>query len=298
MFLKYNIVRNVVMNFREELKNKKRIVIKVGSSSLVHQSTGELDLVKVERLIRVLSDLKNQGKDVVLVSSGAVTVGCKTLGLNKRPEILSMIQACAAIGQGELMMLYQKLFMEYNHKAAQVLLTFDVITSAERRKNAENTLKQLLDLDIIPVVNENDTVATEEIEFGDNDTLSAIVSTLINADLLILLTDIDGFYTDNPHKNKHAKRLSVIEEINDELLDMAKGTVTRYGTGGMYTKIAAARIATHAGADMAIIDSSDLNIISDLLNGEDVGSLFTADISRDFDIMDFILNKRYLERTV
>ena len=188
--------------------------------------------------------------------------------------------------------------MEYNHKAAQVLLTFDVITSAERRKNAENTLKQLLDLDIIPVVNENDTVATEEIEFGDNDTLSAIVSTLINADLLILLTDIDGFYTDNPHKNKHAKRLSVIEEINDELLDMAKGTVTRYGTGGMYTKIAAARIATHAGADMAIIDSSDLNIIGDLLNGEDVGSLFTADVSRNFDIMDFILNKRYLERTV
>ena len=140
------------MNFREELKNKKRIVIKVGSSSLVHQSTGELDLVKVERLIRVLSDLKNQGKDVVLVSSGAVTVGCKTLGLNKRPEILSMIQACAAIGQGELMMLYQKLFMEYNHKAAQVLLTFDVITSDERRMNAQNTLKQLLDLDIIPIV--------------------------------------------------------------------------------------------------------------------------------------------------
>ena len=284
------------MDFRSELKNKKRIVVKVGSSSLVHKETGELDLVKVERLIRVLSDLKNQGKDVVLVSSGAVTVGCKTLGLNKRHEILSMIQACAAIGQGELMMLYQKLFLEYNHKAAQVLLTFDVITSAERRKNAENTLKQLLDLDIIPVVNENDTVATEEIEFGDNDTLSAIVSTLINADLLILLTDIDGFYTDNPHKNKNAKRLSVIENITDELLDMAKGTVTRYGTGGMYTKIAAARIATHAGADMAIVDSADLGIIGQLLDGDDVGSLFTADMSKNFDIMDFILNKRYLAR--
>lgn len=193
-------------------------------------------------------------------------------------------------------MLYQKLFLEYNHKAAQVLLTFDVITSAERRKNAENTLKQLLDLDIIPVVNENDTVATEEIEFGDNDTLSAIVSTLINADLLILLTDIDGFYTDNPHKNKNAKRLSVIENITDELLDMAKGTVTRYGTGGMYTKIAAARIATHAGADMAIVDSADLGIIGQLLDGDDVGSLFTADMSKNFDIMDFILNKRYLAR--
>jgi glutamate 5-kinase len=284
------------MDYRSELKNKKRIVIKVGSSSLVHQETGELDFVKVERLIRILSDLKNQGKDVVLVSSGAVSVGCKTLGLHKRPEILSMIQACAALGQGELMMLYQKLFMEYNHKAAQVLLTFDVITSSERRKNAENTLKQLLDLDIIPIVNENDTVATEEIEFGDNDTLSAIVTTLINADMLILLTDIDGFYTDDPRKNKKAKRMSIIEEINDELLDMAKGTVTRYGTGGMYTKIAAARIATHAGADMAIVDSTDLGIIGELLNGEDVGSLFTADMSRDFDIMDFILNKRYLAR--
>ena len=284
------------MDFRKDLKNKKRIVVKVGSSSLVHKDTGEIDFIKVERLIRVLSDLKNQGKDVVLVSSGAVTVGCKTLGLHKRPEVLSMIQACAAIGQGELMMLYQKLFMEYNHTAAQVLLTFDVITSPERRKNAENTLKQLLDLDIIPVVNENDTVATEEIEFGDNDTLSAIVSTLINADLLILLTDIDGFYTDNPHKNKNAKRLSVVETIDDTLMDMAKGTVTRYGTGGMYTKIAAGRIATHAGADMAIVDSSDLSIIQTLLDGEDVGSLFIADKSKDFDIMDFILNKRYLEK--
>lgn len=284
------------MDFRKDLKNKKRIVVKVGSSSLVHKDTGEIDFIKVERLIRVLSDLKNQGKDVVLVSSGAVTVGCKTLGLHKRPEVLSMIQACAAIGQGELMMLYQKLFMQYNHKAAQVLLTFDVITSPERRKNAENTLKQLLDLDIIPVVNENDTVATEEIEFGDNDTLSAIVSTLINADLLILLTDIDGFYTDNPHKNKNAKRLSVVETIDDTLMDMAKGTVTRYGTGGMYTKIAAGRIATHAGADMAIVDSSDLSIIQTLLDGEDVGSLFIADKSKDFDIMDFILNKRYLEK--
>ena len=139
-------------------------------------------------------------------------------------------------------------------------------------------------------------MATEEIEFGDNDTLSAIVSTLINADLLILLTDIDGFYTDNPHKNKNAKRLSVVETIDDTLMDMAKGTVTRYGTGGMYTKIAAGRIATHAGADMAIVDSSDLSIIQTLLDGEDVGSLFIADKSKDFDIMDFILNKRYLEK--
>ena len=284
------------MNIRETLKDKRRIVIKVGSSSLVHQETGELDFVKIEKMIRLISDIKNQGKDVVLVSSGAVSVGRRILGLNKRPEVLSMIQACAALGQGELMMLYQKLFMEYNNKAAQVLLTFDVITNDERRKNAENTLKQLLDLDIIPIVNENDTVATDEIEFGDNDTLSAIVSTLIGADMLILLTDIDGFYTDDPRKNPKAKRISVIEKIDDSLKDMAKGTVTHYGTGGMYTKIAAAQIASHAGAETAILESSDMEIIYDLMNGEDVGTIFLSDTSTDFDIIDFIKNKKYLER--
>ncbi len=284
------------MNAREVLKDKRRIVIKVGSSSLVHQETGELDFMKIEKMIRLISDIKNQGKDVVLVSSGAVSVGRRILGLQKRPEILSMIQACAALGQGELMMLYQKLFMEYNHKAAQVLLTFDVITNDERRKNAENTLKQLLDLDIVPIVNENDTVATDEIEFGDNDTLSAIVATLIGADMLILLTDIDGFYTDDPRKNPHAKRLSVVEKIDDSLKDMAKGTVTRYGTGGMYTKIAAARIACHAGSDVAILESSDMEIIHQLLNGDDVGTLFVNDTSTDFDIIEFIKNKEYLDK--
>ena len=279
-----------------ELKNKKRIVIKVGSSSLVHQSTGELDLVKVERLIRVLSDLKNQGKDVVLVSSGAIVVGCRTLGLKKKPEVLSMKQACAALGQLELMMIYQKLFLEYNHRAAQVLLTFDVISNSERRVNAVNTLKQLLDLDVIPVVNENDTVATEEIEFGDNDTLSAIVASLINADLLVLLTDIDGFYTDDPRKNPEAKKLSVVESIDDRMLRMAKDTNTGYGTGGMFTKLSAARIATDIGADMAICDASDLEIILRLLNGEDEGTLFLAHKDDSFDTTDFIVNKRYLER--
>ncbi len=284
------------MNIRETLKDKQRIVIKVGSSSLVHQETGELDLMKVEKMIRIISDIKNQGKDVVLVSSGAISVGRKILGLQKKPEVLSMIQACAALGQGELMMLYQKLFMEYNNKAAQVLLTFDVITNDERRKNAQNTLKQLIDLDIIPIVNENDTVATEEIEFGDNDTLSAIVSTLIGADMLILLTDIDGFYTDDPRKNPKAKRISIVEKIDNSLKEMAKGTVTRYGTGGMYTKIAAAQIANHAGADVAILESSDLEIIHRLLNGEDEGTIFVNDTSTSFDIIDFIKNKKYLEQ--
>ncbi len=284
------------INVRETLRFKNRIVVKVGSSSLVHPETGELDFVKVERLIRIISDLKNQGKDVVLVSSGAISVGRKILGLSKRPEILSMIQACAALGQGELMMLYQKIFMEYNHKAAQVLLTFDVITHDERRKNAQNTLKQLLDLDIIPIVNENDTVATEEIEFGDNDTLSAIVSTLIGADMLIMLTDIDGFYTDDPRKNPNAKRLSVIDKIDDSLKEMAKGTVTRYGTGGMFTKIAAAQIACHAGADVAILESSNMDIIHRLMDGEDVGTIFTKDSSDKLDLINFIKNKEYLEK--
>ena len=284
------------MDFRSELKDKKRIVVKVGSSSLVHQETGELDLVKVERLIRVLSDLKNQGKDVVLVSSGAIVVGCKTLGLKKRPEVLSMKQACAALGQLELMMLYQKLFLEYNHRAAQVLLTFDVISNQERRMNATNTLKQLLDLDVIPVVNENDTVATEEIEFGDNDTLSAIVASLIDADLLVLLTDIDGLYTDDPRKNPEARKLSVVERIDDKLLSMGKNTNTGYGTGGMATKLSAARIATDSGADMAICESTDLEIILRLLEGEDEGTLFLAHNDENFDITDFIINKKYLNR--
>lgn len=286
----------IMSEIRSELKNCKRIVVKVGSSSLVHPETGKLDLVKVERLIRILSDFKNQGKDVILVSSGAIAVGCDILGLSRRPEILPMKQACAAIGQGELMMLYQKIFQEYNHKAAQVLLTFDVITNDERRKNAQNTLKQLLDLDIIPVINENDTVATEEIEFGDNDTLSAIVCTLVGADLLVLLTDIDGFYTDDPRKNPNAKRISVVENVDDSLKSMAKGTVTRTGTGGMYTKIAAAEIATHAGAHVAILESTDLTLVQTLIEGEDVGTLFVEQKNRKFDLLGYIVNKEYLNQ--
>ncbi|MGN0435321.1 MAG: glutamate 5-kinase, partial [Wujia sp.] len=208
------------MNYREKLKDKKKIVIKIGSSSIIHEATGGIDFRKLEKLVRIISDLKNQDKDVILVSSGAIGVGFQALGLKNKPKTLSLKQACAAIGQGELMMMYQKLFMEYNHLAAQVLLTFDVITNPERRRNAENTLNELLQQGVVPVVNENDTVSTEEIEFGDNDTLSAIVASLVNADLLILLTDIDGFYTDDPHKNKDAVKLSVVERITDELKNM------------------------------------------------------------------------------
>lgn len=282
------------MNAREQLKNKQRIVIKIGSSSLLHES-GRVDFRRLEKLVRIVCDLKNQDKDVILVSSGAIAVGFQALGLKTRPKTLSLKQACAAIGQAQLMMMYQKLFMEYNHNAAQVLLTFDAITDEERRRNAENTLNELLQQDVIPVVNENDTVATEEIEFGDNDTLSAIVAHLVKADLLILLTDIDGFYTDDPHKNKDAVKLSVVSEITDTLKNMAKGAVTNYGTGGMATKIAAARIATDSGSDMAILDASNLNLIYSLMDGDDVGTLFLAHATEDFDTVEFIAHKKYLE---
>ncbi len=283
------------MNHRELLKDKKKIVIKIGSSSLIHPETGGVDFRRMEKLVRIICDLKNQDKDVVLVSSGAIGVGYQALGLKSKPKTTSLKQACAAIGQGQLMMMYQKLFMEYNHLAAQVLLTFDAITDEERRRNAENTLNELLQQGVIPVVNENDTVATEEIEFGDNDTLSAIVANLINADLLILLTDIDGFYTDDPHKNPDAVKLSVVTEITEDLKNMAKGAVTNYGTGGMSTKIAAARIAVDSGADMAIIDASNLNLINCLIDGDDVGTLFIAHDVEDFDTVDFIIHKGYLK---
>lgn len=279
---------------RAQLKNKQRIVLKIGSSSIIHEETGEVDYRKLEVLVRIVCDLKNQNKDVVLVSSGAIGVGFQALGLRNKPKTLSLKQACAAIGQGQLMMIYQKLFMEYNHLAAQVLLTFDAITDEERRRNAENTLNELLQQDVIPVVNENDTVATEEIEFGDNDTMSAIVAHLIHADLLILLTDIDGLYTDDPHKNPKAEKLSFIETIDDNLQDMAKGTATAYGTGGMATKIAAAKIATDSGADMAILDAGNLSFIYDLMDGKQVGTLFLAHDNDDFDTVDFIVHKGYL----
>ena len=285
----------IYMDYRERLKDKKKIVIKIGSSSLLHEKTGCLDFRRLEKLVRIICDLKNQDKDIVLVSSGAIGVGFQTLGLKSRPKTLSLKQACAAVGQGQLMMMYQKLFMEYNHIAAQVLLTFDAITDPERRRNAENTMNELVQQGVIPVVNENDTVATEEIEFGDNDTLSAIVAHLIKADLLILLTDIDGFYTDDPHKNDKAQKLSVVKEITKDMLDMAKGSGTMYGTGGMATKVAAARIAVDSGADMAILDAKDLGNINHLIDGEDIGTLFLAHEIDDFDTVDFIVNKGYLK---
>ncbi len=219
---------------RKKLKGKKRVVVKIGSSSLTHEETGELNLLKIEKLIRTLCGLKGEGRDVVLVSSGAIAAGRQALGGQKRPGTISEKQAYAAVGQARLMMVYQKLFSEYNHVAAQVLLTKDTMTNDASRYNAQNTFDELLKLGAVPIVNENDTVSTHEIQFGDNDRLSAIVAALIGADLLILLSDINGLYTDDPRQNPEAEFIPFVEEITPQLLHMGKSSAgSDVGTGGM-----------------------------------------------------------------
>lgn len=277
---------------RKILMEKNRIVLKIGSSSLTHPATGELNLWKIERLVRIICDLKGEGKEVVLVSSGAIAAGRQALGGQKRPDTISEKQAYAAVGQARLMMVYQKLFSEYNCVAAQVLLTKDTMTNDVSRYNAQNTFDELLSLGAVPIVNENDTVSTHEIQFGDNDRLSAIVAALIGADLLILLSDIDGLYTDDPRTNPQARFISLVEEITPELLSMGKDTSgSDVGTGGMSAKLAAARIATDSGSDMIIANGEDVDIIHDLMKGEDKGTLFMAHANLDFDLMDYINTK-------
>lgn len=273
---------------REHLRNKKRIVIKIGSSSLTHEITGNLNMQKLERLVRMICDLRNQGMDVVLVSSGAIAVGRKTLGLVERPKSISLRQACAAIGQANLMMIYQKLFSEYHQISAQVLMTKNTMMDALARHNAKSTFDELLQLGVVPVVNENDTVATYEIEFGDNDKLSAIVAALIGADLLVLLSDIDGLFTDDPNQNPKAEFIDVVPTITKELAAMGKDANSSVGTGGMASKIAAARIATASGADMVIANARDTDIIYDILRGEKVGTLFLSHKNTDFDLLHYL----------
>ncbi len=277
------------MNERERLKEKQRIVIKIGSSSLTHRETGGVNFSKMEQLVRVLANLKNMGKDVVLVSSGAVSVGRNGMGLPAGKLTLPQKQACASIGQARLMMIYQKLFSEYNQNVSQILMTKFTMTDELSRPNAVNTFEELFHLGVIPIVNENDTIATYEIEFGDNDTLSAIVASLVHADLLILLSDIDGLYTDDPNINPNAKFISVVKNIDDKLMLMGKkSTSTDVGTGGMATKLAAARIATFSGTDMVIANSDHVSVIEEILNGEEKGTLFPANKKKEFQIMDFI----------
>lgn len=270
-------------------KKKKRVVIKIGSSSLTHLKTGKIDFIKLEKLVRQLCDLKNQNIDVCLVSSGAIAVGRNILGINKRPKNISTKQACAAVGQSALMMTYQKLFSEYQQTCGQVLMTKKTMTDNVSRTNARNTFEELFKLGVIPVVNENDTVNTYEIQFGDNDSLAALVASLIGADLLILLSDIDGLFTDNPKNNPDAKLVELVDKIDDTVLHMASvETGSDVGTGGMATKLNAARIATYSGADMIIANGADVEIIHDIMDDDFVGTVFTANKKDDFFIADFI----------
>ena len=280
------------MNIREALKDKKRIVVKVGSSSLTHQETGRLDLRKLEILIRELCDLHNQGKEVILVSSGAIAVGRAVAGLKEKPSKFAVKQACAAIGQCRLMMIYQKLFSEYNQIAAQVLMTKKTVVDNLSRHNAHNTFLELLQLGVIPIVNENDTVATYEIEFGDNDSLSAIVAALVDADLLILLSDIDGLFTDDPRTNPNAEFIEEVQELNEEFMSMGKGTTgSNVGTGGMATKMMAAKIATSAGADMVIANGNDFHNIHKIIEGKNVGTIFKANKTDDEYYLQYLLEQ-------
>ena len=285
-------------SIRERMKEKKRIVVKIGSSSLMHDNTGKLNLLKIEKLVRILVDIKNSGKDVILVSSGAIAVGRNAIGLHDRPDDLSVKQACAAIGQAKLMMVYQKIFSEYNSLAAQVLLTKTIVLNPVSRQNAENTFRELSKLGAIPVVNENDTISTSEIEqvqtFGDNDRLSAVVASITDADLLILLSDIDGMYTDDPRTNPDARFIHYVETIDDSLINIGAVISGRYeiiekvGTGGMASKIAAAMIAANSGADMVITNANNVENIVGILNGEDIGTLFLNHRNKDFDLKELI----------
>lgn len=250
-----------------------RIVVKIGTSTLAH-STGRLNIRRIEELCKVLSDLKNAGHEIILVSSGAIGMGVGKLSLSKRPEDIPTKQAAAAVGQCELMYTYDKLFTEYNHNVAQLLITAPDIEDGVRKLNFHNTLERLLELGVLPIVNENDTVSTDEIEIGDNDTLSAIVTANVNADLLVLLSDIDGLYDSDPHKNKDAKLIEIVSEINDDIIKLAGDKGSALGTGGMITKLNAAKIATSAGCEMVIANGENPYVLYDIAEGKKVGTRF------------------------
>lgn len=276
-------------SYREALKDKQRIVVKIGSSSLQHPETGDLDYIKMEVLVRELCNLRNMGKDVVLVTSGAIACGKKAVSIKEGDNPIAVKQACAAIGQARLMMTYQKIFAEYNQVTAQILMTKNTIVNNLNRFNATNTFTELLKLGVIPIVNENDTVATYEIEIGDNDSLSAIVTALIGADLLILLSDIDGLYTDNPRKNKDAMFIPMVEQLDEHIMKMGKSEAgSNVGTGGMNTKLMAAKIATMSGADMVIANSQDIRILHRIMDGRDYGTFFAAHKDENFDLANFV----------
>ena len=258
------------------IKDAQRIVVKVGTSTLTYD-TGKVNLRRMDKLAQVISDLRNSGIEVALVTSAAIAVGVGKLGLPARPKDIPSRQAVATVGQCELMFAYDKFFGEYHQNVAQVLLTADVTSQPISRRNVENTFRELLDMNVIPIVNENDTVAVDELEgrnFGDNDTLSAIVASIINADVLMILTDIDGVYDKNPKAYPDAKRLSVIEKIDDEVRAMAGGAGSARGTGGMATKIRAAEIAGRANIPTYILSGEDPENLYRIFDGEDIGTVF------------------------
>ncbi len=263
-----------MINITEEIKNSQRIVIKVGTSTLTY-STGKMNLKRMDRLAMVLSDLHNQGKEIILVTSGAIGVAVGKLGLKEKPSETRYKQAVAAVGQCELMYLYDKFFSEYNNTVAQILLTKEDVSIPKRKRNTQNTFNALIEMGIIPIVNENDTIAVDEIEFGDNDTLSAIVADFIDADLLVLFSDIDGLYDSDPHKNREAKLIETVYDISS-VRDLAGGVGSNRGTGGMITKLDAAEIATSAGINMIITNGENIDAMYDILDGKSVGTLFVS----------------------
>lgn len=250
-----------------------RIVIKVGTSTLAHP-TGHLNIRRVENICKILSDIKNAGNEVILVSSGAIGMGVGKLGLRTRPSDIPTKQAAAAVGQCELMYTYDKLFNEYNHTVGQLLITGDDVKNETRHNNFTNTINRLLELDAIPIINENDTVATNEIVIGDNDTLAAIVSECVKADKLVLLSDIDGLYTSDPHKDPNAKLISRITKIDDSVRALAGGSAGDQGTGGMTTKIQAAEICMNCGCEMIITNGNDPENLYLIVDGKQVGTTF------------------------
>ncbi len=269
-----DIIENSRMESWKQLKNCSRIVVKVGTSTLSYPN-GRLNYQRLVKLAEAMAGIQKSGRKTILVSSGAIAVGAGRLGLGSRPSSLADKQALAAIGQVELIRLYQKFFGSRNQQVAQVLLTKDIVTNQERRINATNTLNELLSMDIIPIINENDTVATDEIEFGDNDTLSAYVATLVNADLLVLLSDIDGLFSADPRKNPDARIIPEVTEITAELEKSATDTGSGFGTGGMSTKIAASVICRDARIRVVITNGSNPEILWNILHGQESGTLFS-----------------------
>lgn len=261
------------MNKQTIMKDVRRIVVKVGTSTLTYD-TGLLNLGRIDKLVKQLSDLQNSGHEIVLVTSGAIGAGMGKLRLSERPRTLPEKQAAAAVGQGVLLHMYQKFFSEFGKTIGQVLLTKDDFSDRRRFIHARDALFQMMRQDVVPIVNENDAVVVDEIKVGDNDTLSALVASLIEADLLIILSDVDGLYTDNPHSNPDAKRLEIVETIDQSIHDMSGGAGTKLGTGGMATKIKAAEIATSAGVHMVIADGSEPDVLGKVVQGDSLGTLF------------------------